>query len=140
MDPEELVDLALAHGAEIVTSTYNEPLITSEWAVEVFKVAKACGLLTAYVVNGGGTLYNVLATLRGLVERGFWLEVVTLIVPGFNDSDVELGGIAEFLASLSLDIPWHVTAFHPDYKMSDRDFTSADTLLRAVQLGHAAGL
>ena len=53
--PEQLVDLAIAQGAEIVTSTYNEPLITSEWAVEVFRVAKACGLLTAYVSNGNGT-------------------------------------------------------------------------------------
>src|SRR5262249_53319069 len=53
--PEELVDLALAHGAEILTSTYNEPLITSEWAVEVFRVAKACGLTTSYVSNGNAT-------------------------------------------------------------------------------------
>jgi len=48
---------------------------------------------------------------------GFWLEVVTLVVPGFNDSDVELGRIAEFLAGISADIAWHVTAFHQDYKM-----------------------
>jgi pyruvate formate lyase activating enzyme len=169
---EELVDLALAHGAEIVTSTYNEPLITSEWAVEVFRVARACGLTTAYVSNGnatpevldylrpwvdlykvdlksfddrqyrklGGLLDNVLATIRGLVERRFWVEVVTLVVPGLNDSEAELRGMAEFLASVSPDIPWHVTAFHPDYKMNDRGPTPAQALLRAVAIGREAGL
>jgi pyruvate formate lyase activating enzyme len=172
MEPEQIVDLALAQGAEILVSTYNEPLITSEWAVEVFRVAKACGLTTGYVSNGnatdqvldylrpwvdlykvdlksfadrsyrklGGVLQNVLDTIRGLVRRGFWVEVVTLVVPGFNDSDAELRGIAEFLASVSRDIPWHVTAFHPDYKMTDRGATTAAALLRAVAQGREAGL
>jgi pyruvate formate lyase activating enzyme len=66
--------------------------------------------------------------------------VVTLVVPGFNDSDAELAAIAEFLASVSVDIPWHVTAFHPDYRMTDRDATTAQTLVRAVASGQAAGL
>ena len=52
-------------------------------------------------------------------ERGLWLEIVTLVVPGFNDSEAELRAIAKFIASVSRDIPWHVTAFHPDYKMTD---------------------
>jgi len=47
------------------------------------------------------------------------VEVVTLVVPGLNDSMEELKDIAKFLAALSRDIPWHVTAFHPDYKMED---------------------
>jgi pyruvate formate lyase activating enzyme len=172
VDGEQLVRAALDHGAEIVASTYNEPLITSEWAVEVFKAAKARGLMTAYISNGngtpevleylrpwvdlykvdlkgfndkqyrklGGVLDNVLATIRRLVEMKIWVEVVTLIVPGFNDSDGELGELAGFLASVSPDIPWHVTAFHPDYKMTDRDFTTAATLLRAVEIGRGAGL
>jgi pyruvate formate lyase activating enzyme len=170
--PDEIVQLALDHDAEIVASTYNEPLITSEWAVEVFRIAKARGLTTAYISNGnatpealdylrpwvdlykvdlkgfndkqyrklGGLLDTVLATIRRLVAMGFWLEVVTLIVPGFNDCEAELSELAGFLASVSVDIPWHVTAFHPDYKMSDRDSTAADTLLRAVSIGRAAGL
>jgi pyruvate formate lyase activating enzyme len=149
---EEIVRAALAHQAPIITSTYNEPLITSEWAVSVFKLAKARGLKTAYVSNGnatpevldylrpwldlykvdlkgfddksyrklGGKLETVLNTIRLLVEKGFWVEVVTLLVPGFNDSDGELRGLARFLAGVSRDIPWHVTAFHPDYKMTDR--------------------
>ena len=169
---EQLVQLAMDQGAEIVASTYNEPLITSEWAVEVFKVAKASGLTTAYISNGnatpevleylrpwvdlykvdlkgfndtqyrklGGVLETVKDTIRRLVAMDFWLEVVTLVVPAFNDSDNELAEIAAFLASVSADIPWHVTAFHPDYRMTDRDLTTAETLLRAAAAGHAAGL
>ena len=59
---------------------------------------------------------------------GFWLEIVTLVIPGFNDSDDELTRLAEFLVSVSPDIPWHVTAFHQDYKMTDPDDTSPETL------------
>jgi pyruvate formate lyase activating enzyme len=170
--PAEIVALARNQGAPIVTSTYNEPLITSEWAVAVFKEAKAAGLVCSYVSNGnatpevldylrpyvslykvdlksfrdrayremGGTLDRVLWTIRALHEQGFWLEVVTLVVPGMNDSEAELQELAGFLASVSPDIPWHVTAFHPDYKMTDPRPTEADTLLRAAEIGDRAGL
>lgn len=170
--PGELVSLALGHGARIVTSTYNEPLITSEWAVAVFREAKAAGLVCSYVSNGnatpevldyiqpyvslykvdlksfrdrryremGGTLDAVLRTIRSLHARGIWLEVVTLVIPGFNDSDGELSELAAFLASVSPDIPWHVTAFHQDYKMTDPPRTTAAALVRACEIGVAAGL
>jgi pyruvate formate lyase activating enzyme len=170
--PEQLVRLALDQDAEIVASTYNEPLITSEWAVEIFRLAKARGLTTAYISNGnatpqvleylrpwvdlykvdlkgfsdkhyrklGGVLDTVKDTIRRLVQMDYWLEVVTLVVPGLNDSVAELGEIARFLASVSVDIPWHVTAFHPDYKMTDRDRTASEVLLRAAADGRAAGL
>jgi pyruvate formate lyase activating enzyme len=71
---------------------------------------------------------------------GFWLEVVTLVVPGFNDSDDELRSMAEFLAGISPEIPWHVTAFHQDYKMTGPRDTRPEDLLRAVRAGRAAGL
>jgi len=170
--PGEIVDLAERHRARILTSTYNEPLITSEWAVEVFREGRARGLVGSYVSNGnatpevldylrpwvdlykvdlkgfddkhyrklGGVLGTVLETIRRLHRLGFWLEVVTLIVPGFNDTDAELRDIARFLVSVSPDIPWHVTAFHPDYKMTDRDRTTATTLRRAAELGVGEGL
>ena len=170
--PSELVDLARRHGAPIVTSTYNEPLITSEWAVAVFREAKAAGLVCSYVSNGngtpevldyirpwvslykvdlksfrdrhyrelGGTLERVLWTIRELHESGFWVEVVTLVVPGFNDSEEELRDVARFLASVSPDIPWHVTAFHQDYKMTAPDPTGIATLLRAAEIGASEGL
>jgi pyruvate formate lyase activating enzyme len=71
---------------------------------------------------------------------GLWVEIVTLAIPGFNDSDDELKRLTEFLASVSVDIPWHVTAFHKDYKMTDPENTSAEILLRAAQIAKEAGL
>ncbi len=170
--PKQIVDLAFRHRARILTSTYNEPLITSEWAIEVFEEGKARGLTCSYVSNGnatpevleyirpwvdlykvdlkgfddkhyrklGGILKTVLDSIRLIREKGFWLEIVTLVVPGFNDSDEELRDIAQFLVSVSPDLPWHVTAFHQDYKMTDRANTTANTLIRAAEIGVAAGL
>ena len=172
MTAEKFARLAKTEGARVVTSTYNEPLITSEWAVEIFKACKKEGLITSYVSNGnatpevlkfirpwvdlykvdlkgfddkhyrelGGVLSVVLDTIGRLNDMGFWLEVVTLIVPGFNDSEKELREIAKFLAGISKDIPWHVTAFHQDYKMQNHDNTSADQLLRAYEIGREEGL
>lgn len=172
VSPAEVAEAAVRAGARIVTSTYNEPLITSEWAVAVFREAVARGLVCSYVSNGngteevldyiqpwvklykvdlksfrdrryrelGGTLERVLWTIGALHARGIWVEVVTLVVPGFNDSDDELRDIAAFLASVSVDIPWHVTAFHPDYRMVDPQRTDVATLLRAARIGRDAGL
>src|SRR4030067_896537 len=88
----------------------------------------------------GGLLSTVLETIPRLVEMGFWVEIVTLVIPGFNDSNEELKEAAKFLASVSPDIPWHVTAFHKDYKMTDPDNTSPETLIRAAEIGLEAGL
>lgn len=88
----------------------------------------------------GGRLEPILDSIRLIYEMGFWLEIVTLVVPGFNDSDEELTHIAEFLARISVDIPWHLTAFHPDYRMLDTPSTPAGTLVRGAALGRAAGL
>ena len=86
---EQLVQLAVDQGAEIVASTYNEPLITSEWAVEVFKVAKARGLTTAYVSNGNATP-EVLEYLRP------WVDLYKVDLKGFNDKQYrKLGGLLE---------------------------------------------
>ncbi len=170
--PRRIVEAARAAGARGVVSTYNEPLITSEWAAAVFREARAAGLVTGFVSNGnatpqvleylrpwvdlykvdlksfrdsryhelGGRLGPILDSIRLIHRMGFWLEVVTLVVPGFNDSDAELAAIAEFLAGISPDIPWHVTAFHEDYKMSGQGNTGAALLRRAAALGQAAGL
>ena len=88
----------------------------------------------------GGKLDTVLKTIELLHRRGFWVEIVTLFVPGFNDSAGEMRQIARFLAGVSRDIPWHCTAFHPDYRMQDRDSTSVSTLLRACAIGREEGL
>jgi pyruvate formate lyase activating enzyme len=82
----------------------------------------------------------VLDAIRLVRERGFWLEIVTLVVPGFNDDDAQLRGAAAYIASVSPEIPWHVTAFHKDYRMTDPDRTSAETLERACEIGVQAGL
>jgi len=66
----------------------------------------------------GGRLQPILDTIAAVHERGVWVEVVTLLVPGFNDSTEELQSLTSFLATVSPDIPWHVTAFHPDYRMT----------------------
>jgi pyruvate formate lyase activating enzyme len=73
-------------------------------------------------------------------EMGLWVEIVTLTIPGFNDSNEELWDAARFIAEVSRDIPWHVTAFHKDYKMTDPDNTDAKILLRAAEIGKEAGL
>jgi pyruvate formate lyase activating enzyme len=170
--PDALVADALRQGARVLVSTYNEPLITSEWAVAVFKEARAAGLATGFVSNGNGTprvleylrpwvdLYKVdlksfddrhyrqlggrlepiLDTIRRLHAMGTWVEIVTLLIPGFNDSRDELVRLTEFVASVSPDLPWHVTAFHADYKMTDPANTSPDMLLEAASIGRASGL
>ena len=169
---ERLVEMARECGARVVGSSYNEPLITAEWAAEVFERAKAAGFRTAFISNGnatpqvldylrpltdcykidlksmsdrayrqlGGVVGNILDTVRMVYERGFWEEVVTLVVPGFNDSEEELRSAAEFLASVSPDIPWHVTAFHQDYRMTENANTTAAQLVRACEIGREAGL
>ena len=172
ISPEHLVQFALRAGAEVIASSYNEPLITSEWAVAIFRQANQAGLKCVYVSNGnatpealqylrphlvgykidlktmqdrhyrrlGGVLEHVLDSIRLAHELGLWVEVVTLTVPGFNDSTDELMDAARYIASVSPDIPWHVTAFHPDYKMTDPPPTSVATLLRAAEIGLEAGL
>lgn len=170
--PAELVEYGLRMGAQVVGSSYNEPLITSEWAVSVFKKARSEGLTCAYISNGnatpevleylrpyvtaykvdlktmqdkqyrrlGGVLQHVLDSIEMVHRMGFWTEVVTLVIPGFNDSNDELMEAGRFLASISPDIPWHVTAFHKDYKMTDPDNTTTEALIRAAEIGYEAGL
>ncbi len=88
----------------------------------------------------GGSLEPVLNSIKRFKELGVWVEVTTLIVPGMNDSKKELSDIAKFISSVDPDIPWHVSAFHPDYKMQNLDRTSIDKLHEAWRIGQSAGL
>ncbi len=91
------------------------------------------------VLKGG--LEAVKNTLRRMVKAGIWVEVTTLIIPGENDSDEELEAMAEFIANdLGKHVPWHLSAFHPDYKMLDHNRTKLETLQRAKKIGEKAGL
>lgn len=171
--PKSLVDLAIKHGAPVIASSYNEPLITSEWAVDVFKEARQRGLRCAYISNGngtpevldfirpyveaykvdlktfddknyrqlGGVLENVTETIRNLKARGFWVEIVTLVVPNFSDNRDDIKRMADFLASVDPLMPWHMTAFHPDYKMTEGyRSTTVDDLMSIVDIAKDAGL
>ncbi|MFO7917830.1 MAG: AmmeMemoRadiSam system radical SAM enzyme [Anaerolineae bacterium] len=89
----------------------------------------------------GASLQPVLDSLKTLKKRGVWLEVTTLVIPELNDSDEELEDIAQFIATeLGMDTPWHVSRFHPTYKLRDRSSTPASTLHRAQEIGLEAGL
>jgi pyruvate formate lyase activating enzyme len=87
-----------------------------------------------------GRLQPVLNSVRGMYEAGIHVEVTTLVIPALNDSDEELGQIASFLASISRDIPWHISRFHPDYKAKDLMPTPIRTLEKAARNGESKGL
>jgi len=88
----------------------------------------------------GGSLQPVLDSIKHMKEQGIWVEVTTLIIPGMNDSESELRKIAEFIAGVGSDIPWHISRFHPDYKMTGRSATPVETMLAANNIAHEEGL
>jgi pyruvate formate lyase activating enzyme len=172
ISPEAIIELAERQDARLVVSSYNEPLITAEWAMEVFQPARQRGFVTGFVSNGnataealdfirpctdcykidlktmsdrryrqlGGVLDRVLDAIGMVHQRGIWLEVLTLIVPGFSDDPNELREGARYIAGIDRDIPWHVTAFHEDYKFWGMGNTTADMLIRACEIGAEEGL
>ncbi len=88
-----------------------------------------------------GELEGVKDTIKRFWKSGIWVEITTLIIPDVNDTDDELSEMAHFLRDeVSPDIPWHLSAFHPDYKMLDRDRTPLDTIQKACKIGKSAGL
>ena len=109
-------------------------------SVDCFKVdlkffrEETCSKIT------GARLEPVKTAIRLMLEKGFWVEIVTLLIPGLNDSKEEVSEMAAFLASLSKDMPWHITAFHPSHRMTDRPRTPSASLEKACEAGLAAGL
>ena len=93
-----------------------------------------------YKKQCGARLQPVLDSIRECHRRKIWQEITTLLIPNENDSDKELTQIAEFIASVDKGIPWHISRFHPDYKMLDKDETSLQSLERAREIGLKAGL
>ncbi len=86
------------------------------------------------------SLKPVLESIRLMKKLGMWVEITTLVVPGLNDSDKELKGIAGFIKSVDAAIPWHVSRFHPDYQFTDTKETPLESLRKAESIGKAAGL
>jgi pyruvate formate lyase activating enzyme len=120
MTPEALALVApMLHGANVDLKSFSDRYYR-----------KVCG----------ATLRPVLETIAGLRERGIWVEVTTLLIPGHNDGDQEIKAMAAWLVSVDPEMPWHVSAFFPAYKMVDVPPTSASALHRAAEIGRAAGL
>ncbi len=153
-----------------IAYTYNEPTIWIEYAKDIAKLTpkkkhvfvtngyfsdealKEMDFVDAlnidlksfnpkfYLKNCGAKLQPVLDNIQKCKELGKWVEVTTLLIPGENDSEDELRNIAGFLAEIDKEMPWHLSAFHPDYKMLDKDGTSFASLKRAYEIGKEAGL
>ena len=111
-----------------------------------------CGLLDAANVDlkaftadfykkvCGAELQVVLDSIRALKGIGVWIEITTLVIPGYNDSSEELERIASFIAEVGVEIPWHISRFHPSYKLLDVPTTPVDTLRRGLEIGKKCGL
>ena len=167
-----LVEDARRQGARMVVSTYNEPLITGEWAVEIFAkrappvsspdssrtatARRACSSTCGRTSTSTKSISRASTTSATASSADGWSRSSTRSggctmpacgwrssrcwCPGFNDSESELRALTAFLAGVSPDIPWHVTAFHQDYKMTDPANTTPAMLLRAARVGREAGL
>ena len=93
-----------------------------------------------YKKQCGARLEPVLESLRKMKEMGIWVEITTLLIPSLNDTDKELEDIAGFIAGLGKETPWHISRFHPQFKMLDTPATPVYSLHRAVEIGRQAGL
>jgi pyruvate formate lyase activating enzyme len=175
MEPQQIVQLAIQHGAPSIAFTYNEPTIWAEFVIDIAKAAHKAGLRTVMVSNGYITreaffevyehidaanidlkgftedfyskitlshLQPVLDVLRWLRrETPVWFEITNLIIPQANDSPAEILELCDWImGELGDDVPLHFTAFHPDFKMLDREPTPPETIHRARQLARERGL
>lgn len=91
-------------------------------------------------VCGAVDVSKVIETITNAHKMGFWVEITTLVIPGYNDSDENLRKIAQFIAKLDKNIPWHISRFFPTYKMENVSPTPVETLLKAHKIGTDAGL
>lgn len=140
---EYALDIArLAHAAGLKNIFVTNGYITSEALDVVAPFIDAANIdLKGFDVNfyervAGARLEGVLECIRDYHRRGIWVEITTLVIPGENDSDAQLGGAAAFIASqLGIDVPWHISRFFPQYQMADREPTPPDSLARAVAAG-----
>ena len=172
--PQRIVDLALQHGVQSISYTYNEPTIWYPYAKDIGILAKEHGMKSIFVSSGYESqevyadmqawvdainvdlksfsheyykrvlktdLDGVLDSLEAFSKSDIWLEITTLLIPGINDTQEEIEKMAEFISGkLGRDIPWHLSAFHPDYKMQDTPPTSLERLLQAKSIAKNYGI
>jgi pyruvate formate lyase activating enzyme len=174
ISPERFVVLAEDAGCRGTSISFNEPTLSLEWSLEVFRLARERGLYNTYVTNGymtpealsllidagldamnvdvKGDAAAVRTYCKGIDVEKVWeacrlacshdvhVEITTLVIPGVNDADTTLRGIAERIAStLGPEVPWHVSGYHPAYRFGAPP-TPIRTLERAWQTGRDAGL
>jgi pyruvate formate lyase activating enzyme len=168
MSPENFVQRAVDLGCEGTSISLNEPTLSLEWSLEVFRLARERDLYNTYVTNGymtpealqllveagldalnvdvkgdaevvrqccGTDVKKVWRNCQLAVQAGIWLEITTLVIPGVNDTDGILGGIAErIVTDLGPDVPWHVSGYHPAYR-----FTAPPTPVRTLERAWGIG-
>ncbi len=172
--PERFIELTAQYGCQGTSISFNEPTLSLEWSLDVFRLARARGLYNTYVTNGymtpealsllidagldamnvdikgdaelvrrfckGVDLDEVWAACHAARARNVHVEITTLVIPGVNDAEAVLRGIAQRIATdLGTATPWHVTAYHPAYRFTAPP-TPVRTLERAWQIGREAGL
>ena len=109
--------------------------------VDACNIDLKCFNVKQYEKFTGGNLKTVKRNLKLLAKSDIHLEITTLVIPDFNDSKKELKQIADFIYNdLGSEVPWHVSAFHPDYKMTDKARTSKETIFKAMEIGMKKGL
>ena len=171
---QQVVDQALASGAQAIAFTYSEPTISFEYVLDIAKLAHAAGLKTLMVSNGyiepkplqellpyidaykvdfkgfdeafykkltHGHLQPVLNTMKTITTSGVWLEIVTLLVTGQNDSDEQIRGLVDWTKNnLGTDVPLHFSRFSPQYKLLNVPATPVETIIHAREIALAQGL
>lgn len=140
----DVAALAKPRGVEILFVTNGQanakPARELAGFVSAANVDLKCFTASKYKDVLGGNLAATGRTIEIFAEAGVWVEVTTLVIPGFNDGDDELQDIARFIKGVDPRIPWHVSRFHPDYLWLDRPPTPAVTLKRARDIGLGEGL
>ncbi len=145
---EYAYDIAvLAHQAGIANIYVTNGYMTSEMLDEFYPYLDAANVDIKSFRNDyyrkicGSQLQPVLDSIKKMIQQGVWTEITTLVVPGENDSNDELGDIARFIAEeLGHQVPWHIYRYYPHHQMLDRPPTPMDTLYRARDIGRIAGL
>jgi pyruvate formate lyase activating enzyme len=174
LPPAGVVALARQKGAPLVACTYTEPVVFSEYVLDIARAAKRAGVRTLMISNGyvqeqpladlcreltaykvdlkgfdeaffrrhtGGELKHVLETLRRLRKHGTWTEIVSLVIPGQNDSEAEARALCRFVRDeVGPETPVHFTRFHPSYRLQNVPSTPVATLERSRAIALAEGL